>query len=269
MLSGEFNSLIPYQFFRTGDLHNGSAEKNRTFIEFLHIYVCMSKKRTSIIWQLSDEKFSNLVKNSKTMSELLKQFGMENKGGNYKTCKRRIVELQVDTSHFLSRTQSSNWARKITKDDVLKKLTKNSNCNRTDLKKRLVKFDIIKYQCAKCENNGVWENKKLTLQLEHKNGISNDNRIENLEFLCPNCHSQTDTFAGRSLNKHKIKPSEINPNWRFSPKHKTRKVVRPEKEILEKEIKTNTMVSLGKKYGVSDNAVKKWCKSYGINLIGD
>jgi 5-methylcytosine-specific restriction endonuclease McrA len=200
------------------------------------------------------------------MSELLRQFGMENKGNNYKTCKKRINELQLDTSHFLSRIQSSNWTRRITKEDFLKKLTINSCYNRTDLKKRLIKFNLIKYECAKCKNNGIWENEKLTLQLEHKNGISNDNQIENLEFLCPNCHSQTSTFAGKSLNKHKIKPSDINPNWRFSPKYKTRKVIRPSKETLEIEIKENTMVDLGKKYGVSDNAVRKWCKSYGISL---
>jgi len=226
----------------------------------------MSKNRTSIIWKVSNEKFTTLVKNSKTMSELLKHFGMENKGGNFKTCKKRIVELQIDTSHFLSRTQSSNWTRQVTKEDLLKKLTTNSRCNRTDLKKRLIKFNIIKYECAKCKNNGIWGNEKLTLQLEHKNGISDDNRIENLEFLCPNCHSQTSTFAGRSLNKHRIKPSEINPNWRTAPQYKTRKVNRPSKEILEKEIKENTMVSIGKKYGVSDNSIRKWCKSYGINL---
>jgi 5-methylcytosine-specific restriction endonuclease McrA len=226
----------------------------------------MNKKRTSIIWKISDEKFIDLVKTSKTMSELLGYFGMENKGGNYKTCRARISELQIDTSHFLKRIESSNYSRKVTKDDFVSKLTKNSVYNRTDLKKRLIKFNLLKYECVKCKNNGIWENEKLTLQLEHKNGISNDNRLENLTFLCPNCHSQTNTFAGRSLNKHKVKPSELNPNWRNNPKYGTRKVVRPSKETIETELKTNTMVSLGKKYGVSDNAIRKWCKTYGILL---
>jgi hypothetical protein len=47
----------------------------------------------------------------------------------------------------------------------------------------------------------VWNNKKLVLHIEHINGISNDNRIENLCFLCPNCHSQTDTYGGRNKSK--------------------------------------------------------------------
>ena len=198
------------------------------------------------------------------MSELLGYFWMENKGGNYKTCRKRISELQIDTSHFLKRTDSSNYSRRVTKTKLIDKLTVNSNYNRYHLKKLLIKYDLIKYECSKCKNNGIWENEKLTLQLEHKNGISNDNRIENLTFLCPNCHSQTNTFAGRSFNKHKIKPSDINPNWRNNPKYSTRKVVRPTKEILEIELKTNTLVSLGKKYRVSDNAVRKWCKTYGL-----
>lgn len=242
------------------------CKRFRTFISFLHIYVCMNRKKRSIIWITPVDEFIKLVKNSRTMSELLFYFGMENKGGNYKTCKQRIGELNLDTSHFLKRIDASNYSRRITKEMILDRLTTNSKCNRTDLKKNIIKFNILKYECTKCKNNGMWENEKLTLQLEHKNGISNDNRIENLTFLCPNCHSQTKTFAGRALNKHKVKPSEINPKWRHQARIKNRKVERPAKEILEREIKDNTMVSLGKKYGVSDNAIRKWCKTYGILL---
>ena len=69
------------------------------------------------------------------------------------------------------------------------------------LKDILIRNKIIEYACDKCDNMGTWENEPLTLQLDHINGINNDNRIENLRLLCPNCHSQTQTFAG----KNKIK----------------------------------------------------------------
>ncbi len=226
----------------------------------------MGKKRSSIIWKLPDESFIALVKSSKSMSELLSHFGMLNKGNNYQTCRARILELQLDTSHFLSRIASSNLARKATKEGTIALLKTDSNYSRTHLKKLLIRFDLIKYECSKCQNTGSWQNEKLVLQLEHKNGVCNDHRLENLSFLCPNCHSQTKTFAGRSLKKHKIRPSDLNPNWRHNPQYKLRKVVRPSKEILEVEIHNNTMVALGKKYGVSDNAVRRWCKSYNIEL---
>lgn len=45
--------------------------------------------------------------------------------------------------------------------------------------------------------------KELILELDHINGIRNDNRLENLRFLCPNCHSQTPTFKGRNKTKNK------------------------------------------------------------------
>ena len=69
------------------------------------------------------------------------------------------------------------------------------------LNRRLRKDNLIEYQCSVCGNKGEWNGKPLTLQVDHINGIPNDNRIENLRWLCPNCHSQTDTWAGRKL-KH-------------------------------------------------------------------
>ena len=81
-----------------------------------------------------------------------------------------------------------------------------------DIKKRLLcDLDWV-YECAACKNehftkcdDGVlmWNKKKIVLQLEHKNGNRTDNRLENLEFLCPNCHSQTQTFCGGNTKKRK------------------------------------------------------------------
>ena len=56
-----------------------------------------------------------------------------------------------------------------------------------------------RYECSQC-GISEWNNKPLTLELEHKNGNNRDNRVENLCLICPNCHSQTDTFRGRNIN---------------------------------------------------------------------
>jgi 5-methylcytosine-specific restriction endonuclease McrA len=60
-----------------------------------------------------------------------------------------------------------------------------------------VKENRLEYKCANC---GIkeWNNLPLSLQLDHINGVNNDHRLENLRFLCPNCHSQTDTYSGKN-----------------------------------------------------------------------
>ncbi len=65
------------------------------------------------------------------------------------------------------------------------------------LKEIVIQQNVIEYKCLKCANKGSWLNSTLILELHHDNGIDNDNRPENLQFLCPNCHSQTENFRGR------------------------------------------------------------------------
>jgi hypothetical protein len=76
--------------------------------------------------------------------------------------------------------------------------------NRSHLKSRLLKEGIKENSCEEC---GIthWRGKPLNMQLHHKNGDGLDNRLENLEFLCPNCHSQTDTYGGRNGHRRKLR----------------------------------------------------------------
>jgi 5-methylcytosine-specific restriction endonuclease McrA len=79
-----------------------------------------------------------------------------------------------------------------------------SSFPRHRLKERLIKENKIPYSCQECGNNGEHNGKQLVLQLDHINGINNDNRISNLRFLCPNCHTQQDTYAAKNIGKNKI-----------------------------------------------------------------
>ncbi len=101
-----------------------------------------------------------------------------------------------------------------------------------------------------CGNKGNHNGKSLSLHLDHKNGVNNDNRLDNLRFLCPNCHSQTETYSGKANKLIKLKV----------PKERPRKVERPQIDILLNEIKENGYSATGRKYGVSDNAIRKWIK---------
>jgi len=108
--------------------------------------------------------------------------------------------------------------------------------------------------------------------LDHINGISDDNRIENLRYVCPNCNSQLPTTGSKNKNRMSSRKEKENKCYDCGKKIKNgkrciecsnfskRKVNRPSKEELIKEISETSYVAVGKKYGVSDNAIRKWLK---------
>lgn len=87
-------------------------------------------------------------------------------------------------------------------------LVKDSHCNASNLKRRLLKSGLVGNYCHMpgCIVKDTWLGKPLILQMHHINGISNDNRLENLLFICANCHTQTDNFTSKNWkNPDRIK----------------------------------------------------------------
>ena len=81
-------------------------------------------------------------------------------------------------------------------DEVV--FAKDSNYPRHSLKSRIIENNLIDYRCACCDIEAIWQGKPMPLILDHINGINNDNRIENLRFVCSNCDSQLDTYKSRN-----------------------------------------------------------------------
>ena len=94
------------------------------------------------------------------------------------------------------------YIKSIRFDDE-KVFVENSSYPRHRLKERIIKQNMIDYKCGECGNNGMWMGKKLPLILDHINGINNDNRLENLRFVCSNCDSQLPTYKNRRGSKGK------------------------------------------------------------------
>lgn len=90
-------------------------------------------------------------------------------------------------------------------------LVENSTYSRYNLKKRLLKAGFMPYVCGECGRGPEWNGKPLTLVLDHKNGVNNDNRAENLRYLCPNCNSQMPTFAGRNIGRYGPREGRAGP----------------------------------------------------------
>lgn len=238
------------------------------------------RRRWSPIWKVSSEKFCEIVKQSSTITEILERFGLNNRGGNYRTLKQRIEEEGVDISH-IRLGLGHNKGRIITKTRIPLNeiLVKGSNYSRQSLKKRLIQEGFLEDKCSMCGLKPEWNGQPLSLVLDHINGVYNDNRLPNLRLLCPNCNSQTPTFAGKQLKIRRnqqfcsicteplgqfFKTEICNLCRKKLPKINHRKVERPSKEELEKMIWTKPTTHIAKDFGVSDKAVEKWCKSYGI-----
>ncbi len=158
------------------------------------------RNKRSPIWNMPSDDFKKLVSCSNTLSDILKVFGLLHKGGNCRTLKNRIKEENIDISHIKLGRGSNAGRRFKPKKSLEEMFCVNSTTKRSVLKHKLIKHQILEYKCYgyNCKVKDRWNNKPITLHLEHINGISNDNRIENLTFLCPNCHSQTDTYAGKN-----------------------------------------------------------------------
>ena len=149
----------------------------------------------SKVYQVSDEEFKKIVQSSNTYSDCLRALGLGTNGGSSTDIlKRRIKELNCSTEHFNQKNKQS-YQSKYSLDEIL--IENSPYANISSLKRRLINENRLEYKCAICGLT-TWLNKPISLQLDHINGINNDHRITNLRFLCPNCHSQTDTFAGKN-----------------------------------------------------------------------
>ena len=150
------------------------------------------------IYKLSDEQFVELLKKSSTISEVLFKLGYTVKGNSwgYSQVKRRMDDLNLDHSIFKGKSAviKTTKLNNVRKEDILKE---NCKHQRTVLRRYVIKNNLIPYKCAICGCT-EWQGKTLSLELYHINGINNDNRLENLRFLCPNCHSQTSTYGSRN-----------------------------------------------------------------------
>jgi len=158
------------------------------------------RPKKSKIWMIPDDEFKQLVASATSSTEILNYFGLENKGGNNRTLWERFDALGIDRQPLLEKGRKAQIEALRRSQIALeneKVFVENSNYSRMHLKKRIIKQNLIPHACQKCGLKDTWQNEPIVLHLEHINGVSNDNRIENLCFLCPNCHSQTRTYAGK------------------------------------------------------------------------
>jgi transposase len=246
----------------------------------------------------SKEELLEIIQNSSTWKEVMTKLNYHTDHFVPQLCKK-LDKLQISYEHiiglvFLQRTKTFGISKKhqYTLDEILVENSSYSTMPR--LLKRLKNERGWEHKCSVCQLT-EWNAKPIPLEIDHINGVHSDNRIENIRAICPNCHAQTDNYKGKNMKICKSKPpqppkepkepqdpkppkqclgcnKEIeNRNERCNQcnaKHKfetgvARKVQdRPSYEQLLDDIANMSIVKVGQKYGVSDNAIRKWIRKY-------
>jgi len=148
-------------------------------------------------------EFKKIVNESKSFSEVSRKLYGNSYYGNRQTIKKRIIDFDIDISHFNFKPTGSEYHRRFTKTPLSEVLISGSTYNTKNLKRRLYDEGLKERICEKCGQDEWWYGEKMGLILDHINGDNTDNRLKNLRILCPNCNATLPTHGGKNI---KCKP---------------------------------------------------------------
>lgn len=229
-------------------------------------------REVSIIDQYSKEELINFVKNNTSFCEILNNMGYARKESySINRLKAKLDLLEIDYSHLKGNNNHSSSSKR-TEEEVFCE-------NSLVAQKTLVnhyKNKIKPNFCSICGQNDEWNNKKLVLILDHINGICNDNRIENLRWVCPNCNSQLNTTGGANkqskcidcskvIQKGTLRCEDCNKKWLEKINYNNDYCNGiPERNKLKKMIRENTFSKIYSIFGIQHQRLRTWNKNYNL-----
>lgn len=216
------------------------------------------------------ERIKRIVAESLSYREVLRNLDYCPRGRAHYIIRDIIETNNISTEHFC---HPAKFRARLSDDEFFAQNVRRSG---TGLKRRLLRGGYVEEYCAECSLESMWHGKPLSLQVDHINGDNYDCRLENLRLLCPNCHTQTSTFAGRRFKRSQrmcdcgAEISKYNKSGKcraccriIAASKVSAKFIVP-KEQLADLLQTYSLSAIGRKFQVSANTVKKYCARYGL-----
>jgi hypothetical protein len=233
----------------------------------------------------SESAAREAIAGSTNWAQALRVLGMRAAGGNHAVLKRWARAWQIPTDHFAPYADVGRHLlrARVPLEDVL---VEGSTYSRSSLKRRLYESGLKSAACELCGQGEEWRGRRMSLILDHINGVHDDNRLENLQIVCPNCAATLTTHCSKNLAP-RICPTcggefrrqssrqrfcsqscwQQSDEWQaVRARPRPSKVPRPSYEHLLADLRELSWVAVGAKYGVSDNAVRKWIARYEREL---
>lgn len=239
-------------------------------------------KSKSKVWTISKNLLSKIVKESNTLSEILRKIESPISPYYFLCIKERMKREGINFDHISlglgSAKNKKVFNRGLTLEQAKQKVfIYNAQGCRSVIKLYLKKFSIFPMVCAECGCGEIWNSKKLVLQLDHIDGDPSNHKLDNLRWVCPNCHSQTFSFSGKHRKNKRVYFCEAcnTPISKFKNDHSKkcdtclrkgmRKIEWPTKDILLNLLKIQPISKIAEDYKVSANSVRRWCLHYDID----
>lgn len=216
--------------------------------------------RSSTVYK-NELLLAQVVADSYSLGECLRRLGLSFTGNSRVKLRAAIAEFGLNTTHFRPNGRSFEAKARSAKS-LADHLVLGSTITSSALKRKLWAQGVLPRVCQECGQDEAWNGKKLVLQLDHINGNRRDNRIENLRIVCPNCHTQTHTFAGRGRKS----ASAVCAPVPLVDATLRDKVSWPSNKHLLELVWSRPLSTLSVELGVSDTAIRKRCKKLGLAL---